>query len=193
MPTQSIIDQLVCRVVGTALAMGIVGVVFAACSGSSSAGSSTVSPEPFRVNRACPSALVHYGAIRGGAGQRLPTRLPWVAGRSARIVGVLFYFGARPFRSAHLTRAVISTGGATLNSSTKILWWMRGVGLGHPLAITGHRLDGSGWFHQQASTALGTATHPSIVTVPTPGCWQFRLTSGGTSDDVTFQAVALHS
>lgn len=145
------------------------------------------------VDQTCPSAPVHYGVIRGGVGQRLPNGLPWVAGRSGRIVGVLFYFETRPFRSAHLIRAMISTRGATSNGSTKILWWMRGVGIGHALTIKGHILDGSGSFREQTATALGTATHPSIVTVPSPGCWRLRLTSGGVSDDVTFQAVALHS
>jgi len=147
------------------------------------------------LDASCSSADVHYGAIPfpGAVDQGLPQGVPWVAGSSSRIVGVLFYFGSRPFDSTRLHRAVISTRGSTSSGSTKILWWVRGSGLGRGLTIAGHRVDGPGSFRERWGTALGTTTHPSIVSVPAVGCWQLHLRSGAISDDVTFQAVALHS
>ena len=88
-------------------------------------------------------------------------------------------------------RAVIYAGGvAPQGWSTKFLWWSprraaRAV-------LSGWRLDGVGTFRQSFPAAAGddgTIVYPSIVDIPTPGCWAVRVAIGGRTGLVVFEAV----
>ena len=61
--------------------------------------------------------------------------------------------------------AVIYTGDAA-----KILWRVPGRASGMSLQLTARRLDGPGAFVQRFPTA-GGGDFPSIVDIPSAGCW----------------------
>ena len=88
-------------------------------------------------------------------------------------------------------RAVIYAGGvAPAGWSTKFLWWSP-----RPAAsavLSGWRLDGLGTFRESLPAAAGddgTIVYPSIVDIPTPGCWAVRVAVGGRTGLVVFEAV----
>ena len=87
-------------------------------------------------------------------------------------------------------RALIYAGGrAPEGWNTKFLWWSPRPGSG--LTLSGRRLDGVGRFSQtfgSASAAEGTV-FPSIVEIPTAGCWAVSVQTGRTAGLVVFQAV----
>jgi len=90
-----------------------------------------------------------------------------------------------------IDRAVIYAGGVAPGGwSTKFLWWSPRSG---PRAVlSGWRLDGSGSFRQSFTNAAaddGTTVYPSIVDIPTPGCWAVRIEIGGRAGLVVFEAV----
>jgi hypothetical protein len=67
------------------------------------------------------------------------------------------------------------------NLNAKVLWWGR-RNVPDALHLTGIRLDGAGRFRQTFQPAGTSGTppgykvpYPSIVVVPRPGCWLFRL------------------
>ena len=115
-----------------------------------------------------------------------PKDIPWI--RSARFTGYLFYYTARgPWREQR-DRVLIAVGGGGPGYNTKILWHFPGSR--KRLTIRGRRLDGSGSaeFVQQISR-VGGGYFPSIVDVPTPGCW--RVTVGTGSRHASFAFVAV--
>ena len=79
---------------------------------------------------------------------------------------------------------------------TKVPWWIR-RGWGVRLHLTGVRLDGSGQFSQafvQAGDPSGRpdgyrAIFPSIVRVPSAGCWLFRLRTGRVAGILVVRAI----
>ena len=86
--------------------------------------------------------------------------------------------------------AVIYAGGmAPEGWSTKFLWWSPQPAGG--VALDGWRLDGIGTFRQSfpaASSNDGTV-YPSIVDIPTSGCWAVRVTIGPRTGLAVFNAV----
>jgi hypothetical protein len=79
--------------------------------------------------------------------------------------------------------------------NAKVLWWA-GHDFGGALRLTGIRLDAPGRFRQtfqQAGTSSSPpgykAPFPSIVDVPRPGCWLFRLRTGKVAGVLVVQAV----
>jgi hypothetical protein len=121
---------------------------------------------------------VHYGQAPK---PRLGIRLPWIAaGRQGRkVVGYLFYYG-QSLREQSGGRLMIYSGGETPGGgSTKILWIVRPLSSSQ-VVISGRQLDGSGTFQQQfrsASASEGTV-FPSIVDVPSAGCWLLTVRNG---------------
>ncbi len=102
----------------------------------------------------------------------------------------MFYYRS-PVFSHRMRRAVIGTGGrAGGGAATKILWWVRGQGAAR-LTVTGQRLDGAGSFRQTIpGPSPGNSTFfPSIITVPTPGCWRVGLQAGSAAGSLTIRAV----
>jgi hypothetical protein len=91
-------------------------------------------------------------------------------------------------------RALIYAGGlAPEGWATKFLWWSPRPGGG--LTLDGWRLDGTGTFRQSFTSALGVSppvqgiVFPSIVEIPTAGCWAVRVSTGGRSGLAVFNAV----
>jgi hypothetical protein len=95
------------------------------------------------------------------------------------VIGHLFYYGQslREQSGGHL---MIYTGGESPGGgSTKILWVVRPLSSSQ-VVVTGRQLDGSGRFQQQfraASAAEGTV-FPSIIDVPSAGCWLLTVRNG---------------
>jgi hypothetical protein len=87
-------------------------------------------------------------------------------------------------------RALIYAGGrAPEGWNTKFLWWApHPTG---PLTLTGRRLDGVGRFVQREGSASSDdgIVFPSIVEIPTAGCWAVTVSMGKTAGLVVFQAV----
>jgi hypothetical protein len=91
-------------------------------------------------------------------------------------------------------RALIYAGGlAPEGWATKFLWWSPKPGGG--LTLAGWRLDGTGTFRQSFPGALGISppvqgiVFPSIVDIPTAGCWAVRVSTGGRTGLAVFNAV----
>lgn len=136
----------------------------------------------------CVGARVHYepGTDRDLRG------LLWVsAGRRGReIVGYLFYYTAELRSGPHLR---IYAGGELPNGgSTKILWVVRRP-FSSTLVVTGRRLDGPGAFEQAGGSARGPSgvVFPSIVDVPSPGCWLLVLRNGRRSVRLAVEAISV--
>ena len=88
--------------------------------------------------------------------------------------------------------AVIYAGGrAPEGWSTKFLWWAP-----QPAAsvqLVGTRLDFPGSFRQSFNAARadddGSIIYPSIVNIPSAGCWAVRVRIGARAGLVVFQSV----
>ena len=116
--------------------------------------------------------------------------MPWVEDSVGSVTGSLFYYTPPLRRHVH---AIIGTRGqAESGVVTKILWWVQGKG-SPTLTIVGNRTDGAGSFRQTITgPSLGdNTTFPSLVKVPSPGCWTLAVHSGSTSGSITFRASML--
>jgi hypothetical protein len=121
-----------------------------------------------------------------------PTGLAGVRPTTAGIAGLWTWFTSA-------NEALIYTHGvAPKEVPTKVPWWIR-HGWGARLHLTGIRLDTRGQFRQafwQAGEA-GTrpegyrAMFPSIVKVPSAGCWLFTLRTGRVAGILVVRAVDL--
>ncbi len=117
--------------------------------------------------------------------------LHWIAATplSAGVTGHLF-FG----HNAHGTAAEMHIHGTMPDGgATKILWVISHGNVGVTITIAGRNLTGSGRTKQDFPVAGGGGVpgsqYPSIVVVPTPGCWQFHLRSGSVAGTVTLPVV----
>lgn len=113
--------------------------------------------------------------------------LPWVAAApaSSQIIGHLFYYGLPgvSWRQHHTAGLRIYPGGVVPGSGgaqTKILWIDYRRRARGPMEIDGRRLDAAGRFHQ-SFPVLG----PSIIDVPSRGCWRVTLHARTTTASVT--------
>ena len=89
-------------------------------------------------------------------------------------------------------QAVIYAGGrAPEGWSTKFLWWSPRPG--GSLELEGRHMGHAGFFRQSFQGATGedppVVLFPSIVSIPTAGCWAVTVTTGGRAGLVVFQAV----
>jgi hypothetical protein len=154
-------------------------------------GSSSSSAGTTRPAVVCSTATVHYGGVPAAARKAgIPSGVPWVEDSVASVTGSLFYYTPTLRRRAG---AIIGTlGQAESETATKILWWVHGKG-SPTLTIVGNRTDGAGSFRQTITgPSLGdSTTFPSIVKVPSPGCWTLAIHSGSTSGSMTFRASRL--
>ena|SRR5665213_992300 len=129
----------------------------------------------------CRATLVHTTPFR-----RPDLRdIPWLVATpaSAGITGILFF----RHLGAHGTGVYLHTGGRMPDgSTTKVLWLINNSEPGSTLKITGRNLTGSGTMHQ---TFTGSREVPSIVNIPTPGCWELQLRSGRVQGTVTMPVV----
>jgi hypothetical protein len=146
-----------------------------------------------QASPACNAALVHYRPYK-----RVPAglgSLPWVAASpaSAGLLGHLFYYdGLNVWKQKRLLRLHIYSGGQSPDGriSMKILWELH-RGSAMELRVRGTKLNGSGSFSQQLSPAGSTSLleFPSIITVPTPGCWRLTLNAGKATGQIVVLAI----
>lgn len=140
----------------------------------------------------CESTLVHYRPYKG-VDPGLAS-LSWIAASptSSGLVAHLFYYDRlNVWRRNRLPRLRIYTGGQSPDGriSMKILWKLRRGGA-PAMLVYGKKLNSSQSFSQQLSPAAGSSTQfPSIIDVPTPGCWRLTVKAGKTTGRVVFLAL----
>ncbi len=140
------------------------------------------------VPSVCPITPVFTGSSLGSPNLDF---LPWMKAEpaSSGIIGYLF-FVLPEFAMTH-TYGPLHTGGAYPDGrSTKILWYTVNPHSSNDLELTGkHMSTDHTSFRQSIPMASPAGDYPSIVTIPTPGCWQLQLQSGTVTAAVTVWVV----
>lgn len=111
----------------------------------------------------------HGNAPRWTGAANPPSAVPFVISKQGNVVG--FLFGSPLTADNHRSL------------SNKILWVMRTPRDGRPLNITATRGNSVVRKGFPADSSPGEI-YPSIVDVPTAGCWHFALVWNGTSASV---------
>ena len=117
--------------------------------------------------------------------------IPWLKATpgSAGITAHLFYASSMKGKAAQMHTHGQNPGGST----TKILWLIKNKAATNSITINGKNLTGTGKTHQVFQRAGGGTEgyddFPSIVDVPTSGCWQFTVSSGKVRAAVTIPVV----
>ncbi len=145
----------------------------------------TVTGSAQAICAATPLQTAPFEGVRGLGGLRWIKAVPTSSG----ITGHLFYgHGARGAAAELHTHGLMPDGG-----TTKILWLIDHGTVGSALTIDGRNLTGPGRSHQTFPEAGGGtfpySQYPSIVDVPTPGCWRFHVRSGSVTGEVTLRVV----
>jgi hypothetical protein len=96
-------------------------------------------------------------------------RTTYVLGRSGRIVAILF--GSRSLSSP-----------PAADHNNKILWVSRAANDGRNLRIEAQRLSGSKPLGAPVARSVMGGPGPSIINLPSPGCWRFTLRWSGSTD-----------
>lgn len=136
----------------------------------------------------CEASHVHYERFRGPGSA--PKTLPWVIAepRSVGLVGHLFYYDAHNYwGKRHLSGWRIYTGGESPDKrvSMKILWTgPPRISNASSLVVRGTRSAPSAHFSRVVDVG------PSILKVPSPGCWRLTLTAGRATTFLTVLAVS---
>lgn len=133
---------------------------------------------------ACISASVSYETPPD---PRAP-HIPWI--HAGPVSGYLFYYGADGPWKTQPGRVFITPRGSIPGVggyATKILWHVRGGGAA--IILSGLRLDAPGRFRQRFP-AIGGSYFPSILSVPTEGCWRVAVRSGRRMGRFAFVALA---
>ena len=138
--------------------------------------------------RACPITPVFTGSSLGSPDLDF---LPWMKAEptSSEIIAYLFF--VRPeFATTHTYEPLHTGGGYPDGRSTKILWYTVNPQSSNDLELTGKKLSTNhATFRQTIPMASPAGDYPSIVNIPTPGCWQLQLQSGTVTATVTFWVV----
>ena len=139
------------------------------------------------------ATTVHYHPYQGvSAGL---AQLPWITASplSAELVGHLFYYDRRnAWKRERLSPLHMYSGGESLDGrlSMKILWELRRGSAPILLDVLAQRIDGTGSSFQQLPSASSDASQfPSIIDIPTPGCWRLTLKAGATTSHVVIDVV----
>jgi hypothetical protein len=138
----------------------------------------------------CAATPVHaapYPHVESGLSQ-----LKWVqAGpKRGRITGFLFGYDPRLVDAHAPAFSLWTNGTAPEGWATKVLWRVP-LGRGdRELVIRGRSLDDGGTFEQRSVRAGGGAGYPSIVTLPSAGCWRLEVRTGGVKASFVVKAVA---
>lgn len=151
-----------------------------------------LAPHLLKLAGTAPASCPITPVFTGSLGRPNLDVLPWMKAEpaSSGIVAYLFYAG--PVSSDTQTYRPLHTGGGYPDgSTTKILWSINNPHASAVLEITGKKLSaGHETFQQTFPMALSPrGDYPSIVNVPTPGCWQLQLKSGTDAATVTFWVV----
>jgi hypothetical protein len=137
----------------------------------------------------CPATLVHYQPFAGVETGLAP--IPWIAASpvSTALVGHLFYYDrGNVWKQKAVSALHIYAGGESPDGrvNMKILWQLR-RGSAPGLVVRGRRLDRAGSLVLRLQG--GGVQFPSIIDVPSPGCWRLTLTAGKVVGQVTAIAV----
>jgi hypothetical protein len=104
--------------------------------------------------------------------------------------------GAWTWRTSDDAALMYTRGVGPGDLSAKVPWWIRRK-WGPSLKLTGVRLDGDGRFRQEFQMAGDPssrphgyqAVFPSIVNVPSAGCWLFRLRTASLAGVLVVRAI----
>jgi hypothetical protein len=130
----------------------------------------------------CPATPVHTGVLRNASPSL--SSVPWVYG-SPGIAG--FVFGVRHGATA----LELPTNGEWADGQTaKVLWWARKRTNARVVVVRGTSFDGGGTFLEKARAALSGGGYPSLVDIPSEGCWRLDVTLGKLHAHVTVRAVS---
>jgi hypothetical protein len=125
----------------------------------------------------CPATTVHY--------RPTPIGTPWV--RSGAITGNVFAYSGSMLMDGRVNGSdglVLYTRGGTGNPAMKVLWTTHGGAVG--LTVVGRRVEAAGAFKQRFA---GRDEYPSIVKIPTAGCWRLSIRSGSRRGTFVVRAV----
>ena len=140
---------------------------------------------------ACAATPVHAAPFPNASAGL--AQLKWVqaAPKKAGLVGMLFGYDARLVDPQRPAFALWAGGKAPEGWNTKVLWLVP-IGRGdRSMVIRGRSLDGSGGsFMQSFVRAGGGGGYPSIVELPSAGCWRLDVSSGGVKGAFVVKAVA---
>ena len=159
------------------------------CSGND--GSNTAAHS--NVARSCPATTVHYRPYQGVSADL--AQLPWITASplSAELVGHLFYYDRRnDWERERLSPLRMYSGGESPDGrlNMKILWELRRGGAPLLLDVLARRIDGPGSsFQQLPSTSSDASQFPSIIDIPTPGCWRLTLKAAATTGHIVIDVV----
>jgi len=136
------------------------------------------------VASACISASVSYGTPPDPGAPHIP----WI--HAGPVSGYLFYYSeSGPWKTQPDRVFITPRGGipGVGGYATKILWHVRGAR--GALILSGLRLDAPGRFRQRFP-AISGSYFPSILSVPTEGCWRVAVRSGRRMGRFAFLALA---
>lgn len=170
------------RLLRTGIVLALVPAVWDTSHARHAAGASRI---PFNGVHAdsCALSPVHANAYPAW---RTALTIPWVQTKNRRIAGFLFFAS-----SASGTDSLLRTHGTMPDGrSTKILWYVKPRGGASTLTIRGRNLTRGGALTQTVPRASSPPkTYPSIIDVPSAGCWRFTLTSGTVKGSVIMQVI----
>jgi hypothetical protein len=105
----------------------------------------------------------------------VPSPTPYALGSGEPVAA---FFFAYPLRAGHPT-----------SPANKILWVVGAPRNGRPLAITARPMSAPGpavVFHREADSGPGEI-YPSVIDLPTPGCWRLDLRWGSHQATIDMQ------
>jgi hypothetical protein len=155
-----------------------------ACVGGSGTAASTASQ-----SGQCAASRVRYDTNPAFPSSLRP--LPYVSAASggSMLAGHLFYYGLVPkWKRDDPPDFRIYTHGHVPGTTIqmKILWTLSGSQATHGLTVRGTRTDGAGSF---TANFPGDTEFPSIISLPSPGCWRLALATR-TTEHLTVLAVS---
>jgi hypothetical protein len=139
------------------------------------------------------ATTVHYRSYEGE--QSGLSQLPWIVASppKAELMGHLFYYDSgNTWKREGLTSLHMYSGGESPDGrvSMKILWELRQASPPPVLKVRAKRIDGPGSSSQElASTSSDASQFPSVIDLPTPGCWRLTLTARATTGHVVVAVV----
>ena len=154
-----------------AIAAIALGALVGACGSDDSGANAAIPVGAHEVSGGCGSTQLYSGATESWATTG-PRDLVQATSHGGDAVAFLF---ADPLRA-----------GEPENPANKVLWVVKQPRGGSDLVITGHPLGAATPDVSQSEAADSSPgeIYPSIVNVPSPGCWQFTLQWNGNTDTI---------
>ncbi len=153
--------------------VAVVAFVFAFAGCGDDASSASIPDGAHEVSGGCGTTVLYTGGTEDWtSGANGPIGLVQATSTEGNVVAFLF---ADPLRA-----------GEPENPANKILWVVKKPRGGTDLVITGHPLDADAptVSQREAPDSSPGEIYPSIVNVPSPGCWQFTLQWNGNTDTI---------